>query len=260
MRAENGWGIGTHRLRSTRPDGWGDYTVEFEIRLAPLADLRPVAPIMVHDIAGGTRERVCMTVVNGGVADAGPFDVALRIMAPSRPAVGPPWMAWARGGAASCASRPTCQTPGQHEIGMVIDGLGLVTEISETNNSLFELTPPSLSLTGCSAGGGRPGQPRGECRPRSWGAPTTVTRPNSHTHLEPGQGRPERDRDPRQRPGTGNGKDDCKAGKNDVAVVVKNGGADKSEKFAVRLTVDGDEAGDKTLDGLVGRPGARGAL
>jgi hypothetical protein len=56
VRAENGWGLGTHRLRSTRPDGWGDFTIEFEIRLAPLADLRPVAPIKVDDIAVGTRE------------------------------------------------------------------------------------------------------------------------------------------------------------------------------------------------------------
>jgi subtilase family serine protease len=46
------------------------------------------------------------------------------------------------------------------------------------------------------------------------------------------------------------GKDDCKDGKNPVAVVVKNAGGANAGSFAVRLTVDGDEAGEESVEGL----------
>ena len=45
------------------------------------------------------------------------------------------------------------------------------------------------------------------------------------------------------------GKDDCKDGKNDVAVVVKNWGTTNAEKFAVRLAVDGGEAAEEAVAG-----------
>jgi subtilase family serine protease len=43
------------------------------------------------------------------------------------------------------------------------------------------------------------------------------------------------------------GKDDCKAGKNEVKVVVKNGGATTADTIAVRLTVDGVQVGTKSV-------------
>ena len=38
-----------------------------------------------------------------------------------------------------------------------------------------------------------------------------------------------------------NGKDDCGIDKNEVTVVVKNGGKGEAGSFAVRLKVDGDD-------------------
>ena len=48
------------------------------------------------------------------------------------------------------------------------------------------------------------------------------------------------------------GKDDCKEGRNDVTVLVKNEGAASADGFAVRLLVDDDqaEAEEKTVSGL----------
>lgn len=46
------------------------------------------------------------------------------------------------------------------------------------------------------------------------------------------------------------GKDDCKDGRNTVAVVVKNGGDAESDPFAVRLIADGDDANQQSVSGL----------
>jgi hypothetical protein len=46
------------------------------------------------------------------------------------------------------------------------------------------------------------------------------------------------------------GKDDCKDGKNDVAVHVKNEGSAAASAFAVRIAVDGQEAGVVPVSGL----------
>ena len=46
------------------------------------------------------------------------------------------------------------------------------------------------------------------------------------------------------------GKDDCKDGKNAVAVIVKNAGAANAGPFAVRLDADGDTTVDESVDGL----------
>jgi subtilase family serine protease len=45
------------------------------------------------------------------------------------------------------------------------------------------------------------------------------------------------------------GKNDCKAGKNDLTVVIKNGGKGEAGRFAVRLGVDGDNR-EATVDRL----------
>ena len=53
LQAENGWGIGDYSLRSTRVDGWGDYTINFEVRRSPLP--RPPGP-------STSKSRTCQAV------------------------------------------------------------------------------------------------------------------------------------------------------------------------------------------------------
>lgn len=46
------------------------------------------------------------------------------------------------------------------------------------------------------------------------------------------------------------GKSDCKDGKSDVAVVVKNAGTARADAVAVRLSADGTEVGTQAANGL----------
>jgi subtilase family serine protease len=46
------------------------------------------------------------------------------------------------------------------------------------------------------------------------------------------------------------GKNDCKDGKNDVTVVLKNAGTARAAGIAVQLTLDGTGVGEQTVSGL----------
>jgi hypothetical protein len=100
---ERGLGLGTHTARSFKEEQyqWGDFTVTYEIRRAPLPDLRPVN-IKVHDLPGSARNRVCMAVQNVELGEAGPHEVALQVDGVVSP-----------GGRThtSCASRSRCRRP-----------------------------------------------------------------------------------------------------------------------------------------------------
>jgi subtilase family serine protease len=92
---------------------------------------------------------------------------------------------------------------------MVIDEADAVTEVSETNNS------DRLKYVG------------------TGGAPVTGGVTN--------QGRAELSVRAIRVNGSGSGsQDNCKAGKNDIAVVVKNSGTAKVDDFVLRLAVDDD--------------------
>lgn len=149
LNAQNSWGVGTHTLRSTRNGEWGDFTLEFEVRPAPLPELQPIS-IEVRKLAGG-RELACMGVTNRGVADADRFDVAFQLKGATVPG--------ARvdvGGLAAGASRELCVNvdlpdTGQYEIGMHIDDLSAVVERSEITNYYRQLHTASQGLANAEA-------------------------------------------------------------------------------------------------------------
>jgi len=219
---ENGLGIGTHTRLSKRDAGSdGDFVVTYEVRRVPLPDLAPVS-IWVDDLPGSPKKRVCMTVVNRGDVHAGPFVVNLSVDGNV-----PPDGLYTVGVVGAGMDYLTCvettlPTAGDYELAAVVDKARVVTEYNEANNvhrQTFTATPSSSSSS-TSQGQGQADLTASAIRVRG------------------------------QIP---DGKDDCKDGKNDVAVVVKNAGAAKAGDFAVRLVVDGNSGAAKEeflADGL----------
>jgi hypothetical protein len=58
---------------------------------------------------------------------------------------------------------------------------------------------------------------------------------------------------------TPDGKNDCETGKNDVAVLVKNGGGTSAGSFAVQLAVDGSDVARESVAKLDAAPSGRSA-
>jgi hypothetical protein len=129
---EYGLGIGTHTAKSSS----GDYTLTYEIRRAPLPDLRPV-DIKVQDQPGTAKKLVCLVVLNSdSAADAGPFDATLRIggAIPSGGIV-------KSDGVVSGYWRDLCVetepfSRGEHSLSATVDELGALPEFNESNNIL----------------------------------------------------------------------------------------------------------------------------
>ena len=223
LTSKNGWGLGSYTEESLPPYGgadFDDFEITYEIRRAPMPDLRATG-IKIHDLLGDTRKLVCMEVWNAGQANAGTFTIALHV-----DGLVPPGGAVNAGRLASGASGELCgevtlPASGQHELSAVADIGSAVAESDETNNRYVQRYTVQAAAA--------PNAPTAE--PEKAQADLTVSAIRVNGRVP-------------------DGKDDCKDGKNDVAVVVKNGGAGKAEKFAVRLTVDGGEAVEETVDGL----------
>ena len=243
LNAANSWGIGTHTIRSSKDGGQtpnGDYEVELEVRDAELPDLRAV-DIKVLNAPGSAEKLVCAAIQNIGVQGSGPFEVAFLVNG-----VEPPDGRTSAGQLPSGQAGELCvQIPlpaGQHRLAAIVDETRAMVEISETNNR-YEKVHVAPLIADTQNTSGQP--PVANADPGQTAPPGAATLPaSSQTAADLTVGAI---RVNGQAP---DGKNDCKDGKNDVSVVVKNGGAGKTEKFAVRLTVDGDEAGDRTMDGL----------
>jgi hypothetical protein len=224
---ERGLGIGTHTARSVRGDGVspGDYTVTYEIRRAPLPDLNP-GGIRVLDLLGSTKKLVCMGVANVELTDAGPFEVALYI-----DNVAPPDGRITAGSLAAGTGGELCveaqlPTTGQHQLKVVVDEPRVVVEYNEKNN-VYE---QPYQATGAATA------------PTSTSTPSTAQTNLPHLTVSA-------IRVNGQAP---DGKNDCKDGKNDIAVVVKNTGTAESENVTVRLIVDDAQGSalEQTVKGL----------
>jgi hypothetical protein len=218
---ENGWALGTYKLRSVDETRWGDYEIEFEVRKAPLPDLRPLN-ITLHPSPIATKERVCMAVQNAGIADAGPFELALRVdgVVPSdgrATAGGLP-----AGGVSERCVDTRLPTSGQHRLEAVIDEPQALVEYDETNNVYEQAYIATLQPASASA---------------QQGSTAATDQADLTVRAIKLNGQPP------------NGSDACKPGKNVVSVVVKNSGKGDAGSFAVQLTVDGDTV-DATVDSL----------
>jgi hypothetical protein len=210
-----GLGLGTHTFRSTADRGArvGDFSVTYEIRRTPLPDIRPV-DIKVNDLPNSTEKRVCTVVQNVELGEAGPFQVALYVdgveASGGRPSIG----RLASADWTELCVETQLPTSGEHQLKAVVDEPLRLIEFNETNNVYEQSYTPAPP------------------------APTPTPTPSAALpDLTVGAIRVN-GRVP-------DGKDDCTDGRNDVAVVVKNGGTGKAGDFVVRLVVDGDSGAAK---------------
>jgi hypothetical protein len=222
LTSKNGWRVGSYTEQS---EGYhsGEFEITYEIRRAPMPDLRATG-IKIHDLLGDTRKLVCMGVWNAGMADAGPFTIALHV-----DGLVPPGGAVSAGRLASGASGELCgevtlPASGQHELWAVVDISNTVAESHEANNGHVQ----QYTVQPAAA----PNEPTAEPAKAQADLTITAIRVNG------------------QAP---DGKNDCKDGKNAVTIVVKNQGTKKAGDFTVRLVVDGDNGTareEELADGL----------
>jgi hypothetical protein len=219
------------------------YSVEHEIREAPLPDLRPV-DIKVLDAPGSAEKLVCMAIQNAGPANAGPFVAALQVDGITPPKGRAQAGGLPLGEAGELCVQTTLPSSGQHRLAVIADEYQAVVEVSETNNRFEEpyisprISGPESPVAQPPVGNADAGQTI-TASPSAPSAPTgpvaRPTAPLAQADLTIGAIRVNG-----QVP---DGKGDCTDGKHAVAVVVKNGGALDAETFVVRLIVD-DAQGD----------------
>jgi hypothetical protein len=209
----SGWGIGTHTVRSQMDSGSaGHFSVTFEVRRVPLPDLRAVN-IKVEELPNNDEKRICAAIQNADVRPAGPFDVWFFINGEVRPDAGADVGGLTSGDFVWACGQTLLPATGEHTLKAVADGLGVLTESNETNN-VYEQKYKAAA----------PAEPPAAARPD-----LTVTEIRINGEVP-------------------DGKDDCKKGKNDVAVTVRNGGSARAGTFAVRLVIDGEDEKAKSRD------------
>jgi subtilase family serine protease len=179
-------------------------------------DVEPLK-IQVNDLPGRAEKQVCMTVVNWGPGHAGVFQVTLRVNGNV-----PPDGRYTVGVLAAKTDYLTCvmailPTAGQYRLTAVADEARTLIERDESNN-VFE---QSFSAT--------PSSPVSNAAQ----ADLTVSAVRVNGQVPDGKGH-------------------CKAGKNAVAVLVKNGGDATAGELVVRLVVDNaqDDALERSVSGL----------
>ncbi len=162
------WGVGTFTRR-----GWRDYdslasgfckrlqstgcdqanfSVEYEVRLVPLPDLRP-SNISILDAPGSTDKLVCMAVQNIGPVDAGAFDVLLRLDRVLEPLGRAEAGRLGSGEHGELCVQTALPQSGVHQLSVVVDDRRVVNEQSETNNVYVDGYAPRLAVVGGQAGG-----------------------------------------------------------------------------------------------------------
>ena len=221
----------------------GAYTVEYEIVPASLPDLHP-ASIKQYPLLGTPRTLVCTTVKNEGIAGAGPFELSLKVNG-AEPAGGRTQAGKLDSGAeGDLCVEVVLPTAGTHELTATVDVTGNQYEYNEANNVYRQSYTPAGGTTNT----GSQSAPNGDA-----GAPDPKPAPSSSPSSTPAPKQARSDLTVGTLKVNGqvtDGKDDCKDGKNAVAVIVKNGGEGKAGTFSVRLLSDGDEVGEKSVDGL----------
>jgi hypothetical protein len=181
----------------------GAFSVEYEIRPAPLPDLHPIG-IKLLDAPGSSETLACMVIQNIGERDAGPFEVALKVDGVT-PSGGTAAVAGLSSGQSwnACVEIPQI-AGGRHTLTAAVDQPRAVVEAIETNN-VYE-QPYTIGQRKPSSGPAR--------------ASLTVSAITVNGQVP-------------------DGKDDCTAGKNTVAVAVKNAGDAKLGSLVTRLVLDG---------------------
>jgi hypothetical protein len=236
------WGIGSTSIRSTAGDGSaGDFGLFYEIRRAPLANLR----MANYQVAGSPgSEYVCGQILNDGPKPAGPFGLKLStegqtLNEPTFPGLDAGASTW------QCTLRSDLPAR-KHNLVFSIDEAHQVPEMEEYDNvGVFtvEADPSGTASPGAAPVSGAPAAAPSP-RPEPTGAQPTS-----------GQAGPSGDKPDltakaiRVNGQAPDGKNACRDGKNDLTVVVKNAGKADAGRFGVRLSVDGDGL-DQTVESV----------
>lgn len=218
---ERGWGIGTFTVLSDDSDDYlQDFALTYEIRPAPLPDLLNRG---IRLIDSGDKQFYCVTVMNVGERPTGLVPLAVRadgvlVRALRLPALD------VNQTTEHCAIRSELPVR-QHQLSFTVDEGRQIPEMNETNN-YYEWKIQAVAPTSAASNV----VPSPEPKPSEAQADLAVRAIRINGQAP-------------------DGKDDCKAGKNAVSVVVKNVGTGDAGSFAVRLAVDGDDV-DAAVDGL----------
>jgi hypothetical protein len=251
----------------------GAISVEYEIVKAPLPDLR-AAGVTVSTIPGDTAKRVCVGVQNAEIGTAGPFETTFKIdgVVPSNGRI--PWGGLAPGGSANLCIAAEIRSSGQHQVSAVVDEANAIAEFSETNNTAVQ--PYIASRVGTYEGpmtgpGSTASDESDEADPsdetdeadesessQKDEPPVFTPRatPSPAPSSTPAQSARRADVSVEAIKVNGqvpDGKNDCTGGnngKNTVAVVVKYLGSESAGDVPVRLVVDGNPVGERSVDGL----------
>jgi hypothetical protein len=280
VEESNGWGIGTYELDPATDANdeslpavdflcagcgsvvVGDYLVNYEIRRAPLPDLHPREIRVLPNVSPDSADpNVCLVVENIGGADAGPFNMSLYVDR-SLPIGGSVNLTGlGAGGTQEVCIHAALPVSGTHQLNLIVDIYRAVPEANENNNDL----PQSLARTAADGGVGAPSV-------GTTGTNATADAGNASPNVTPaGSGKSDpKPSNPQPAPSPSpaqtdlklstikvngqvlDGKNDCKDGKNTVAVTVKNAGTGKASGFDVRLVVDGNQgdADTQSVNGL----------
>jgi hypothetical protein len=267
LSEQNGWGpIGTYDERGTYcevgyfpvPDfscgNPAKYSVEYEIRRVPLADLVPITIRVASESSGDRDDLVCFTVQNRGAAASGPFHVNLEAAEAVVP--GPSIGAY---DLAAGESREQCTgfavpDSGALPVMLTVDRERSVVEEDEQNNILLRtLVHTRLGDSGPITTTGNANAGAGTSEP-SQSDPVVILIADKSGGAGGAQASVAKSESAqadfvvsaiRVNGRVPDGKKDCQEGKNDVAVVVKNQGAAAAASFSVRLVVN-DDAIEKT--------------
>jgi hypothetical protein len=228
---KHNWGIGSYDMRSTnKDDRAGDFQLYFEIHRIPMPDLW----VKAFQVAGSPgSEFVCGQIENAGPLPSEPFGVTLLT---EGTVVEKAVLSSLGAGESIWHCFPRSSLPAKkHNLVFSLDEARQVPEMEEYNNVnvlTVEADPNGKpSPTGPS---GPPSAPAPAPSPQPIVGPVDLTVKAIKVNGE-----------------APNGKDDCAIGKNEVTVVVKNGGTAESGSFAARLVVDGDET-DQTVESIRG--------
>ncbi len=246
MSAENTWGIGLRTERSVDP---GHFSARYSIQaITRLPNLKPLA-IQRKDIPISTDAFICATMTNNGSDVAGPFRVTFRADGAEVPngTVQAAGMNVGQTGDLCIAADPA--TADQKQWSVVLDDTRTVPETDEYDNGFSQ---GRLATVVTDVGWSTDVQPEPPVfRAAPAASPTPAPNASPEPAAKPSSGQADLTVSAiRVRGQVPDGKDDCKDSKNLVAVVVKNTGPVDAGGFVARLTVDGDNAGEETVDGL----------
>jgi hypothetical protein len=237
-----------------RPDVPGAYSVEYEIRRTPLPDLQPTAFRVAEDRPGDRDDLICFTVKNRGPVASAPFLVRTAIDGTEGSTRDTPAAGLAAGESREQCTGQLLPSSGTHRATVQTDPSDTMVEMDERNNELVVgLDRTSAGQVRAPVGAGNATTDASDSAPAGDGPiiviraatptpPPVFTRPTQAdltvSAVKVNGEAPD-------------GKSDCKDGKNAVAAVVKNSGPADAEGFVVRLTVDGSQVGEQTMDRLL---------